>query len=486
MVAERNLIEPTGEPTGQPAGESIGERTRDPIAEHIGESIGERTEPAELLAELIALRQQVVSLEQQVSHLAQAERSQYLAQGGAAERVKDEFLTVLSHELRSPLNPILGWVRLLRSPHFDPKLTQRALDAIERNAKLQVQLIEDLLDVSQILQGKLQLDSEQVDLILVVEAAMKRVRLAAQSKQIILTPGLMAAPVWVMGDRARLQQIVWNLLSNAIKFTPPGGQVEISVAPEPKPAPNAMGAVLGCSLVQICVSDSGQGIDAEFLPYMFDYFRQADSTITRRFGGLGLGLTIVRHLVELHGGQIEAESAGIGQGAKFWVRLPLLDPQLSPLVSPPVLPPTMNLVVQSAVQSSIQSSVQSIDQVRVLLVEQNADLRDYLALVLKTAGARVACASTAGEALARLSRLQPEILICELSLPNVDGCSLLRQIRSLVPELGGQVLALALMRYAGEYSQQEILAAGFQACLTLPVEPEDLVGAVHWLVHQAG
>ena len=182
----------------------------------------------------------------------------------------------------------------------------------------------------------------------------------------------------------------------------------------------------------------------------------------------------MRHLVELHGGQIEAESAGVGQGAKFWVRLPLLDPHLPAPTAEPALPPV-----------AVSAIAQSIEQVRVLLVEQDADLRDYLALALKTAGARVACAGSAGEALAKLSRLQPEVLVCELSLPNVDGCSLLRQIRSLVPELGGQVLALALMRYAGEYNPQEILAAGFQGYLVMPVEPEDLIQAVHQTVHLA-
>ena len=228
-------------------------------------------------------------------------------------------------------------------------------------------------------------------------------------------------------------------------------------------------------LAQLRVSDSGQGIAPEFLPYMFDYFRQADSTITRQFGGLGLGLTIVRHLVELHGGQIQVESAGVGQGAMFSVTLPMLS------VGQP----------ESKLHSTVPLTVplnltRSIERLRVLLVEQNADLREYLTLVLQTAGARVALASSAGEALAKLPRAQPEILICELGLPSVDGCSLLRQIRSLVPELGGRVPALALMSYAGEYSHQEILDAGFQQHLSMPVEPDALIEAVHRLVHESG
>ena len=421
---------------------------------------------AALLEELTALRQQVTVLRRQVSRLTQAERSKQMALEAAAsaERIKDEFLAILSHELRSPLNPILGWTRLLRSHQFDPQMTHRALDAIERNAKLQVQLIEDLLDVSQILQGKLQLNIGQVNLVTVVEAALKTTQLAAQSKQITLTPIVTSGSTWVAGDAARLQQIVWNLISNAVKFTPVGGQVQIELEQIPH-----------SQLAQLRVSDSGQGIAPEFLPYMFDYFRQADSTITRQFGGLGLGLTIVRHLVELHGGQIQVESAGIGQGAMFSVTLPMLSagqPE-SKLHSTVPLTVPLNLT-------------RSIERLRVLLVEQNADLREYLTLVLQTSGARVALASSAGEALAKLPRAQPEILICELGLPSVDGCSLLRQIRSLVPELGGRVPALALMSYAGEYSHQEILDAGFQQHLSMPVEPDALVEAVHRLVHQSG
>ncbi len=420
-------------------------------------------QPAELLAEIARLRQQMVELEQQVEYLRQsgrAERSQHLAQKTATERVKDEFLAILSHELRSPLNPILGWAKLLRAHRFDPDVTQRALGAIERNAKLQVQLIEDLLDVSEVLQGKLQLNVEQVNLTQVVEAALKSVKLAAQSKQITLRKTL-SASVWVAGDAAKLQQVVWNLLSNAVKFTPDGGQVQVSLE-----------QILGqpdhpeSRLAQICVSDSGRGINPQFLPYMFDHFRQADSSITRQVGGLGLGLTIVRHLVELHGGMIDAESAGIDQGAVFSVTLPLLDLSLPVLPLPSPLPP------------------RSIDQVRILLVEQNTDLRDYLALALETAGAELITAGSAGEALAKLSRLQPEIVVCKLNLPNVNGISLLRQIRSLMPELGGKIPAIALISHTGEYSQQEILAAGFQSYLSLPVEPEELIEAIHRLVHQ--
>ncbi len=424
------------------------------------------TEEAQLTQELSKLRQQVARLEQQVSELHQARR-QALVQAGASARIKDEFLAVLSHELRSPLNPILGWVKLLRSQQFDARTIQRALDAIERNAKLQVQLIEDLLDVSQILQGKLHLNIAQVDLTGILQAALKAVQLAAQNKQIEIKASV-GSSVWVAGDAARLQQILWNLLSNAVKFTPAGGQVQVEleqISTRPDDPERR--------LARIWVKDSGQGIEPQFLPYMFDAFRQADSTITRQFNGLGLGLTIARHLVELHGGMIGVESAGQDQGSTFWVTLPLLSHEADippPLVSAPIPPVAKR---------------ESIQQVRVLLVEQNTDLQDYLALVLKSAGAKVMLAGSAGEALAKLSRWRPEVLVCGLDLPNVNGCHLLRQIRSLVPELGGETPALALVSRASESNQQEIATAGFQAYLSLPMEPEALIETVDQLVQQA-
>jgi signal transduction histidine kinase/ActR/RegA family two-component response regulator len=424
------------------------------------------TEEAQLTQELSKLRQQVARLEQQVSELHQARR-QALVQAGASARIKDEFLAVLSHELRSPLNPILGWVKLLRSQQFDARMTQRALDAIERNAKLQVQLIEDLLDVSQILQGKLHLNIAQVDLTGILQAALKAVQLAAQNKQIEIKASV-GSSVWVAGDAARLQQILWNLLSNAVKFTPAGGQVQVEleqISTRPDDPERR--------LARIWVKDSGQGIEPQFLPYMFDAFRQADSTITRQFNGLGLGLTIARHLVELHGGIIGVESAGQDQGSTFWVTLPLLSHEADippPLVLAPIPPVAKR---------------ESIQQVRVLLVEQNTDLQNYLALVLKSAGAKVMLAGSAGEALAKLSRWRPEVLVCGLDLPNVNGCHLLRQIRSLVPELGGETPALALVNHASESNQQEIATAGFQAYLSLPMEPEALIETVDQLVQQA-
>ncbi|MFM7427165.1 MAG: ATP-binding protein [Elainella sp.] len=371
------------------------------------------------------------------------------------------------HELRSPLNPILGWTKMLRTRQFGPDMTARALAAIERNAELQVQLIEDLLDVSQILQGKLRLNTTSVNLVAVVEAVLETVGLAAESKLIDLQ-FTKPDPVWLIGDAARLQQIVWNLLSNAIKFTPAEGKIRIEIdlldLDQQKHSPTGPS-------VQLRISDTGQGISPAFLPYMFDYFRQAENAITRQFGGLGLGLTIVRHLVELHGGKIQAESLGEGQGATFRVTLPLLRPlqQTQPDVVLPLIGSWQN----------------SLDEVRVLVVEDDADMRDYMGIVLSEAGAIVTLASSAGEALAKLSRCQPQVLVCDIGLPNVDGCSLLRQIRTLVPELGGQVPAIALTAYTGEYNRQHILSAGFQLHVAKPVAPDALLAAVSSLVDQA-
>jgi signal transduction histidine kinase/CheY-like chemotaxis protein len=427
----------------------------------------------------------------------------------AANRVKDEFLAVLSHELRSPLNPILGWTKMLRSHRFDARMTDRALEAIERNAKLQIQLIEDLLDVSHILQGKLRLNRSVVDLVAVIEAALETMRLAAESKSIqlqfrydsALSGSTSATPLQVMGDVNRLQQIVWNLVSNAVKFTPPGGRVDVSlrlIAPGGNSdstettgeTSEAAAAVISQPVLnqpnstelshqlslqrlstsryygEITVADTGQGIDPISLPCIFDYFRQADSTITRQFGGLGLGLTIVRHLVELHGGIIQAESEGENRGATFRVRLPLLTQA------------QRNAVASTAAPIPKLELLPSLSKARILVVDHDADMREYVDAVLRAAGAQVALAGSAGEALAKLSRFKPNLLISDIGLPNVDGYMLLRQIRSLVPELGSQIPAIALTGYAGEYDQQQILAAGFQSHITKPIEPEALIATI--------
>ncbi|HEY9735994.1 MAG TPA: ATP-binding protein [Trichocoleus sp.] len=366
----------------------------------------------------------------------------------AANRVKDEFLAVLSHELRSPLNPILGWAGLLRQGQLDGAKTAVALETIERNAKLQAQLIEDLLDVSRILRGKLNLTMAPVPLPSVIEAALETVRLAAEAKamqlQVQIDPGVLP----VLGDAARLQQVIWNLLANAVKFTPAGGHITISLSSQD-----------GQACVQ--VHDTGQGIAPDFLPHVFEYFRQADSTTTRRFGGLGLGLAIVRHLVELHGGSVEVSSPGLGQGATFTVKLPLQPIQINRAASSQT-PGTLPIEVPLA-------------GLRVLLVDDDSDTRDVITVVLEQAGAVVTSAASVDAALVAFDQAHFDVLLSDIGMPGQDGYSLIQQVRTRAPEAGGQVPAIALTAYAGDANQRQALAAGFQRHLSKPVDPAALV-----------
>ncbi|GAX40981.1 PAS/PAC sensor hybrid histidine kinase [Tolypothrix sp. NIES-4075] len=417
-------------------------------------------------------------LEREKAARAVSEAAQSAAE--AANRIKDEFLAVLSHELRTPLNPILGWAKLLRKRKFDETATDKALETIERNAKLQAQLIEDLLDVSRILRGKLSLNVCPVNLATTIEAAIETVRLSAQAKSIEIKTILDPNVGRISGDSSRLVQVIWNLLSNAIKFTPPGGCVEVelsvgmgdnetkrqkdkgnnsSFSPSlPIPSPSS---------AQITVKDTGKGIDPDFLPYVFDYFRQADSSTTRRFGGLGLGLAIVRHIVELHGGTIWAESLGEGQGATFTIQLPLIKSAESKI-------PSADLKASN----SIVSSDSALSGVRVLVVDDDADMREYLACVLQQSGAEVAVVTSAYEALEVLQKSKPDVLLSDIGMPNMDGYMLLRQVRSLEAQNGGQIKAIALTAYAGEYDRQKARSAGFQMHIPKPVEPERLIEAL--------
>ncbi|HLO47021.1 MAG TPA: response regulator, partial [Kamptonema sp.] len=374
------------------------------------------------------------------------------ASAEAANRLKDEFLAVLSHELRSPLNPILGWSRLLRSRKFDAVATDRALETIERNAKLQTQLIEDLLDVSRILQGKLTLDVTNVDLVATIAGAMETVNLAAIAKSIELRTQFEADRILISGDANRLQQVFWNLLSNAVKFTPAGGYVEISLK-------------RAGMCVQIRVSDTGKGIDREFLPYVFECFRQADSTTTRKFGGLGLGLAIVRHLVELHGGTVKADSAGLGLGATFEVILPLLNLKDS--------------LSEDEVNGDAESLISNpLEGMRVLVVDDEPDTRELIAFILSDSGAEVTLSASATEALATLARFKFDVLVSDIGMAEMDGYMLISQLRSQSEDRGGQVPAIALTAYAGELNQQQALRAGFSSHLAKPIEPADLIAAI--------
>ncbi|HEY9640078.1 MAG TPA: PAS domain S-box protein [Coleofasciculaceae cyanobacterium] len=392
------------------------------------------------------VRAQLYAAEQQAR--AEAER---------ANRIKDEFLAVLSHELRSPLNPILGWAKLLQTRQFDQASTQRALETIERNAKLQTQLIDDLLDVSRILRGKMMLNVDPVDLALVIDAAVETVRLSAEAKSIDIhkvtdNVGLIA------GDSGRLQQVVWNLLSNAVKFTATGGQIEIRLQQVGLHA-------------QIQVRDTGKGITPEFLPHVFEYFRQEDGTTTRKFGGLGLGLAIVRYLTELHGGTVEAESPGEGLGATFTVLLPL----------------SKNKARENPDEMEMTGAATNpfpLANLRILVVDDEADMRELTFAILEQTGAETRVVASANAALATLAEFKPDMLICDIGMPKMDGYELMRQLRSFPPEQGGQIPAIALTAYAGEIDQQQAIAAGFQRHLAKPVEPEALVRAIVTLMKQ--
>lgn len=393
-----------------------------------------------------------------------------------ANRIKDEFLAVLSHELRSPLNPILGWAKILQMGQQDEAKTRYALETIERNAKLQAQLIEDLLDVSRILQGKLSLKTAAVSLPFTIKAAIETVRLAAEAKSIQIQTRFAPNVGKVLGDSSRLQQIVWNLLSNAIKFTPQGGTVQVRLAEvsvelerEGVKAFQSQEHITSStvqSYAQITVSDSGHGISADFLPHVFDYFRQEDSSTTRSFGGLGLGLAIVHHLVELHGGTIQVMSSGEGQGATFMIQLPILMASKQD-ADHPLPPDTPNL---------------DFNGLRVLLVDDERDSRNLVTFLLEQHGANVTSLESAREALDQLTQAAFDLLISDIGMPEMDGYTLIRHIREQLSDQNRNILAIALTAYAGEVDQQQASAAGFQQHITKPIEPELLVQMVWALV----
>ncbi|MBN3951681.1 MAG: response regulator [Nostoc sp. NMS7] len=375
------------------------------------------------------------------------------AKAETANRIKDEFLAVLSHELRTPLNAILGWSKLLQTRALDQAKTSEALATIERNATLQVQLIEDLLDISRILQGKLTLNITKINLGSTVLSALETMHLAAETKLIEVNTAFTPDVRQVMGDSTRLQQVVWNLVSNAIKFTPKGGKVEVRLEQVDDYA-------------QIIISDTGKGISAEFLPYVFDYFRQADSTSTRSFGGLGLGLAIVRNIIEMHGGIVKAESEGEGKGAIFTVSLPLL-PDESP-----------SLTDEQNYPAFLATNSLLLTGLRVLVVEDDDDSRDFITFVLEQDGAFVIAVSSAFEALQTLAEVKLDVLVSDIGMPDMDGYMLIHQVRTWTAEQGGEIPAIALTAFARNDDQQEALKAGFQLHLSKPLNPEELIAAI--------
>jgi CheY-like chemotaxis protein len=373
--------------------------------------------------------------------------------------LKDEFLAVVSHELRTPLNAINGWVFMLLHRTLDDSAQLRALQSIQRQVRSQCQLIDDLLDVARIVSGKLRLELCAVDPSKAIAAALDVVRPAAEAKQINLVAELDPDASVVWADPERLQQVVWNLLANAVKFTPKGGRVVIQSRRTD-------------SGIEIVVADTGQGISEDFLPYVFERFRQADVSSTRTHGGLGLGLAIVRHLIELHGGTVSAASPGKGNGATFTVRLPVR------AFRPSSSKGRGRKQEPEALVDITADDRELLKGLRVLVVEDNSDDREVLFAELAQQGATVSASASAAEALTGLDQFRPDVLVADIAMPGEDGYSLIRKIRACPPDHGGLTPAIALTAYAGDANRNRALEAGFQKHMTKPADPNELAGTI--------
>lgn len=383
-----------------------------------------------------------------------------------SNRLKDEFLATLSHELRTPLTAILGWSSMMLTGKLDTATARGATESIERNARMQQQIVNDLLDVSRIITGQLRYEAQPTDVRAVVNAAIETVRPAAEAKNITLCARFDPRAEPVMGDPARLQQIAWNLLANAVKFTPAGGEVRVSV--------ERAGAH-----VRLAVADSGEGIRADFLPYVFDRFRQGDQSSTRRHGGLGLGLSIVRHLVELHGGTVRASSDGEGRGSTFVVELP--SPQLR--ISDSGLRIEEGVARAGEPAATRDARPAPLKGVRVLVVDDERDALELVRIILERAGAEVTTTQNASAALDALRRTRPDVLLSDIGMPIEDGYQLLSRVRALPASDGGQTPAVALTAYAGDADRARTLAAGFQRHLPKPIDAAELVALIASLAH---
>jgi PAS domain S-box-containing protein len=379
----------------------------------------------------------------------------------AASRMKDEFLATISHELRTPLTAILGWARILIDNPLSETQTRRALQVIAQSAASQARLVDDILDTSRIITGRLQLDLQPIDVQRIFLAAIDVIRPSAEAKRITLRVLTENIDATVRGDANRLQQVIWNLLSNAVKFTSEGGSIE---------------ARLTCTggQVQVSVSDTGIGVEPKFLPYMFDRFRQADSTSTRRYGGLGLGLAIVRHIVEMHGGSVSAWSEGLSRGATFKVSLPAA----VPICAPRRESPKAELESTAPTEPPRQPQRQRLEGARVLVVDDDPDNLDLLGFILRKSGAQVITAASTSEALKVLERWQPDVLVSDLAMPEQDGYFLIKQVRARGPEQGGNIPAVALSAYTKPEDRTRALGAGFQMHVSKPIDPENFVGVL--------
>ena len=388
--------------------------------------------------------------------LAEEERKQLLLreqqarkEAEAATRVRDQFLATVSHELRTPLNAILGWARLLQEQQFEPERMKRALETITRNAILQSKLIDDLLDVSRILAGTFALEQRAVDLLPIVQASVDSLSPEARAKNVAIECRLHPLDTAVAGDPRRLHQVLWNLLSNAVKFTPPGGRVSIDLHQD-------------ASKAIVTISDTGAGIKQEFLPRVFEPFSQADMTTQRQHGGLGLGLSIVRHLVQQHGGTVSARSEGEGRGATFTVELPLSSVRKTPTVGGPLA-------------TDLKPSLRGVD---VLVVEDEPDGREVIVATLEFAGASVREARNVDEAFEQIARQVPQVVVCDIGLPREDGIAFVKRLRGLPVEEGGNTPAAALTAYTRPEERLRALESGYQIHLPKPIEPAELVSAV--------
>jgi PAS domain S-box-containing protein len=415
--------------------------------------------------------------------LAEEERSALLLrerdarrQAEEADRLKDEFLATLSHELRTPLTSILGWASMIRTGEVDGANANRAMETIERNARSQARLIDDLLDVSRIITGNLRLDLHPLHVGPIIEAALDALRPTAAAKGIDLITDIVAGDCLVRGDTNRLRQIIWNLLSNAIKFTPRGGSVNIRLA-------------RGETSAQLTVSDSGEGISTEFLPFVFDRFRQAEGSISRKQGGLGLGLAVVRHLAELHGGNVSAASEGIGKGSTFTVDLPLAVERRDPARAE-----ERRLEVER--RKGLRRGLTRLDGVKVLLVEDDDDSRNLLTMMLKRQGAEVTAAKSAAQAFQVLTHAtnpedttgppvrRPDVVVSDIGMPEEDGYELIQKMRRLPANQGGLIPAIAVTGYATRKDRERALEAGYQVHMAKPIEQTELLTAIATLVQK--
>jgi signal transduction histidine kinase/CheY-like chemotaxis protein len=388
-----------------------------------------------------------------------------------ANRLKDEFLATVSHELRTPLNAIFGWSRLLRTGRLDSASASHAVEIIVRNAKAQEQIIEDILDVSRIITGKIRLHVSPIEIAPAIEAAIDSLRPTADARGVELQTVLDTESNVVLGDTSRLQQVVWNLLSNAIKFSPEGGRVQVTLER------------MNSHHVEIRVSDTGQGISMEFLPYVFERFRQADSSTTRKYGGLGLGLAIVRHLVELHGGTVAADSPGAGLGATFTVRLPLAVMREKEETTDQPQKPSFHEMEEGGVLAEFGWELSGV---QVLIVDDDADARELLTAILQQYGAEVRGVGSTPEGIEAVKAWRPDVLVSDIGMPGRDGYELIREVRALSSEHGGDIPAIALTGYARSEDRLKALRSGFQKHVTKPVEPENLAATIAGLIRLNG